>query len=260
MKTIMRIFILSALSIFLVAGTATAIPLGTNITIPDKVGTGSGWHGAQEDQEVEPGCIATQAWDLEGFFLDGTMLTMVGGFDFEHGLSGYQSGDIFIDTTGDAEYGDENTGSGGGNTVVQDTFGYDYALDLDFGTSQFTVYKLVQGTTTVHVHYNQNDESNPWEYNDRGESLGSHAFTFYEDLSAFDNPPSLFGTKHYAVSLDLAFLPAGTDFISHFTYECGNDNLMGQGSTPIPEPATMLLLGAGLVGLAGFGRKKFYKK
>lgn len=54
----------------------------------------------------------------------------------------------------------------------------------------------------------------------------------------------------------LSFIVSGINYI---TIEI-TDGGVQLTPTPIPEPTTMLLLGSGLIGLVGYGRKKIFKK
>jgi hypothetical protein len=104
-------------------------------------------------------------------------------------------------------------------------------------------------------------------------------FVTTEQLSASADPPV--GTNGNGVDPD-EFLGVLFDLTDPFTLEDVLNDLYsgdlrvgihGQGlfptggsesfinnPDPIPEPATMLLLGTGLIGLAGIGRRKFFSK
>ena len=259
----LKLLVVPFLVLFLLVGGA----FGSNITIFDKNGSitdGIGQGG--EDQETEPGMVNRQAWDMEGFFINGTTLYMLSGYNLASGYGGYAPGDIFIDVDGDAEFGDIHGSINGNEVPTTNTFGYDYVLDI--GIDKFTIVELIEGATVQRAYYKQNQGSNPWKYVEGGElkyTSNKEEFSVKGDLTNDDVfglvGYELFGGTHYAMSLnvDPLFNLIGSDNLTfHYTMECGNDNLMGQ-TAPVPEPATMLLLGTGLIGLAGASRKKFKK-
>jgi hypothetical protein len=247
-----------------------------NITIYDKNSSqSSGWNGPQEDQEVEPGAVTGQEWDLEGFFAYDSMLALVGGYDLQYGEDGILPGDVYIDVDGDAKYGPINNGTGYNNTEVTNNFGYDYVLDIDHSstTPTYSVFELIDGTSkNITVTYQQMQASNPWLYSSGGTQVAGAGGTtgYLTDLTntalGLDGSSALKGkdesltsNDHNMMTFDLSFLPGGTIYTAHYTMECGNDALMGSGSTAaVPEPATIFLLGSGLLGLFGF-RKKIRK-
>ncbi len=264
------LFVVLVLTGCLVGGSVFA----DDITIWDERSTGTTWYGPQEDQEVEPGMVTGQQWDLEGFFFGANTLTMVAGFNFVSGVPGYsfRSGDIFIDTDNDAQFGAGSRKPTNYNpyAIVADTFGYDFVIDLNFSTLSYSVFDISGAGTLLQlttVEEQSNDGSNPWRYRSGGTELvgagGTISYTGgLSNAQAQALGYDVTGGTHNAASVDLSWLssilPGGT-FISHFTMECGNDNLMGSGTFPsgggnVPEPATLVLVGLSVAGM--IARKK----
>jgi len=121
------------------------------------------------------------------------------------------------------------------------------------------------GFLTTHHSWSGSEviPSDTWLYTEF--VFSESGYDFAVSKTGYGNHDFLYGSKIYGASTWDALADAhvyfqfGDNYVAGAYFEVAEASIITQGAA-VPEPATMLLLGSGLIGLAGYGRKKFFKK
>ncbi len=130
---------------------------------------------------------------------------------------------------------------------------YEYALKVSEGK----MYS-VNSTLGITAPWVSHQVANPWRLDDGVEQDNSLVEFIY--LNENQNTHYVLEAKIPLVLLGITLTPGNLPLdpiYVHWTMACGNDMMDLPGDLQVvPEPATMVLLGSGLLGLAGIGFRK----
>ena len=138
-------------------------------------------------------------------------------------------------------------------------WGEDDTISWTFDITDAGFNPDTQDITSASISLNFSDDSCDW-FEMAALELGENLFVWEVNTGDVSVTLSSLMTLNNTGTIDATLTAVGGDFYFNSATLTADGTEPGSGSAPVPEPSTTILMGLGLLGLVGYGRKKLIKK